>query len=58
MGLRQEPLEVEGGLPSEMVVCAPSEEMRGVCKCPEEGAEERWVVFGQHVAGYDIVSNL
>ena len=52
MGVRRAPLEVEGGSPSEVVVCTTSEEMRGVCQYPEEGTVEEWVVFGQHVVGY------
>ena len=36
----QAPSEVEGGSPSEVMVYAPSEEMRGVCQDPGEGAVE------------------
>ena len=52
MGVRWETLEVKGVLPSEVVVCAPSEMMRGVFQYQEEGAVEGWEVSGQHVAGY------
>ena len=51
VGVRRAPSEVEGDSPSEVVVCAPLEEMRVVFLCPEEGAEEGWVVFVQHVVG-------
>ena len=36
----QAPSEVEGGSPSEVMVCATSEEMRGVCQYPGDGAVE------------------
>ena len=50
MEVRQAPLEVEEVSYSEVVLCAPSEEIRGVFQYPGEGAMEGWVVFGQHVA--------
>ena len=36
MEVRRAPSEVEGGSPSELMVCAPSEEMRGVFHDPGE----------------------
>ena len=36
----QAPSEVEGGSPLEVMVCAPSEEMRGVFQDQGEGAVE------------------
>ena len=38
--VRQAHSEVEGGSPSEVMVCTPSEEMRGVCQDPRDGAVE------------------
>ena len=38
--VRQAPSEVEGGSPSEVMVCAPLENMRGVCQDPGDGAVE------------------
>ena len=49
--VRQAPSEVEGGSPSEVMVCTPSEEMRGVSQDPGEGTLEGGAVFGWHVAG-------
>ena len=50
--VRRAPSEVEGGSPSEVMVCATSEDMSGVFQHQGEDAVEVWVVFGQHVAGY------
>ena len=41
-----------GGSPTEVTVCAPSEEMRGVLQDPGEFAVEWKAVSGQNVAGY------
>ena len=49
MGACWAPSEAEGGSPLEVVVCSPSEEMRGVRQYLEEGVVGGWVVFGQHV---------
>ena len=38
--VRQAPSEAEGGYLSEFMVCAPKEEMRGVCQDPGGGAVE------------------
>ena len=40
MEVRHAPSEVEVGSPSEVMVCAPKEEMRGVCQDPGGGAVE------------------
>ena len=45
------PSEVGEGPPSEVMVCAPSEEMRGVLHGPGEFSEKGEVVVGWHVAG-------
>ena len=49
--VRQAPSEVEGGSPSKVMVCAPSEEIMGVFQYPGEGAVDVYAVFGRHVAG-------
>ena len=45
------PSEVGGGSPSEVMVCAPSEEMRGIFQDLGEGEVEGWAVSGRNVAG-------